>query len=563
MRIGLSWWLAVPLLAGCNQTARTGSSPGPAPAPTANATIRFEDVTARSGIRFKHFAGAQGKWLMPESVGPGGAFLDYDRDGNLDVLCIDGAAWDGRNPKATPRLFRNTGNGTFADTTLAAGLAFSVYGMGCAVGDYDGDGWDDVLITCLGPNRLLRNNRGKFVDVTAQSGLGKADKWDWHTGAAWVDYDRDGDLDLFVCRYVEWSPKKGIRCDSGAGHRTYCGPNQYQTVSSRLYRNQGGVFADVSQATGIDKALGKGLGILPLDENGDGWIDLIVSNDTTPTHLFRSVAGTREGERRFEEVALETGIAVSPEGKPRSGMGIDVADVTNDGKQYLAIGNFDKEGVALFEQMGATYTDQAVSRGASAPTMRKVTFGLSFLDADRDGWQDLFTYNGNVSPFASETGDGAVFKQTPVLLRNQNGQLSAIQPDPADPLNSPQVGRGCAVGDFDNDGRPDLLLFENQGTVRLLRNATSDAHHWLGLALKGKGKNRNAFGAVVFLTAGGKTQRRWVRSGGSYLCESDHRALFGLGGTPSIEKVEVLWPSGTRTDVPVTAIDRYLDVQEP
>lgn len=546
------------LAAGCRPAslpaaAKDTSAAGP--------PIRFEDVAQEAGVRFTHFNGADGRYLMPESIGSGGAFLDYDGDGWLDVLLVNSAHWPDRPGKAyTPALYRNEGNGSFKDVTAAAGLQTTMYGLGCAVGDIDNDGDDDLLITCLGSNRLFRNDgSGRFQDVTRGSGLETDRRWAYHTSAAWFDYDGDGLLDLFVCEYVKWSPETDIPCRSGSGKRIYCGPNQYQPVRSHCYRNLGsGKFREVSDQVGISRVTGKALGVLPLDYDGDGWCDLVVTNDTTPNHLFRNEQG-----KRFTEVAQEAGIAVDENGKARAGMGVHVADVRNDGNLAIGIGNFSKEGLALFTHLNPVFRDTAVSQGLVPASLHAVTFGLSFLDADRDGWQDLFTYNGHVDPHVEESGGPITYRQRPQLFRNHQGTFREVSEQAGEVFRTPQVGRGSAWGDFDNDGRPDLLLCENAGPARLLRNTTADTNHWLGIRLRGTRSNRNAYGAEVRLTANGLTQRRWVSSGGSYLSHSDSRSLFGLGSARAVERLEVRWPNGKTSTHPVSEVDRYIEVVEP
>lgn len=551
--------LGFALLAGCPARDRA-SFTGRDAAPAAASQIRFEDVTQSAGIRFQHYTGADGRYLMPESVGPGGAFLDYDGDGWLDVFVVNSSNWPDR-PAAgkTCALYRNQRDGTFRDVTREAGLAVQMYGQGCAVGDYDNDGRDDLLVTCLGPNRLFRNMGGKFVDETAGSGLGGSSRWAWHTSASWLDYDRDGLLDLFVCRYVKWSPETDVVCRNGDVNRTYCGPVQYVGEPSELYRNLGGGrFENVSRKSGIASANGKGLGVVPLDENGDGWLDLFVSNDLVANHLWRS-----EGGKRFKEVAQEAGVALADNGRPRAGMGVDASDTRNDGGLSFCIGNFAGEGLALFDRGSDFYMDRGGTAGLVPASLSRLTFGLVFLDADRDGWEDLFAYNGHVDPYAKDVDGNQIFRQLPQLFRNTNGTFQDVTAEAGDPLTQPQVGRGCARGDFDNDGRPDLLLCENAGPTRLLRNVSGEQGHWLGVRLVGARGNRNAYGAEVRLTAGGRTQRRWVRSGASYLSHSDSRALFGLGAATSIEKLEVRWPDGRTSQVTPEGIDRYLEVREP
>lgn len=550
-------------LAGCQQASKSPAPPSATPTAltAASSPIQFENVTAKAGIRFTHFAGANGRLLMPESVGPGGAFFDYDNDGWLDVFLVNSTTWPGQSaPDKTCALYRNQHDGTFRDVTREAGLTTPLYGQGCSVADYDGDGREDLLVTCLGPNHLFRNlGNGKFQDVSKSVGLSGGGAWDWHTSAAWFDYDRDGRLDLFVCRYVRWSPETDVECKAANGKRTYCGPVQYTPQPSVLYRQlPNGKFQDVSAATGIASAPGKGLGVVPVDEDGDGWVDLFVSNDLVANHLWRN-----ENGKRFREVAQESGVAVADSGNARAGMGVDVADYGNKNSLAFAVGNFAGEGLALFDRSSGTYVDAGRPTGLVPASLVRLTFGLAFIDVDRDGWSDLFTYNGHVDPHAGEGGESFKFRQPPQLFRNQQGSFVDVTTSAGEPLQEPQVGRGCAWGDFDNDGRPDLLLCENQGVTRLLRNTTPDTNHWVGLRLRGRGKNRNAYGAEVRVTASGLTQRRWVHSGSSYLSHNDTRALFGLGAADRIERIEVRWPSGRTSDVPATGIDRYLEVVEP
>jgi hypothetical protein len=498
---------------------------------------------------------------MPESFGAGGAFLDYDGDGWLDVYLVNGSNWPDRPmAKKTGALYRNQHDGTFQDVTHTAGLDLPMFGLGCAVGDFDNDGHDDLFLTGVGTKRLFRNTgKGKFINISVGSGLDRTAAWDYCSSAAWFDYDRDGRLDLFVGRYVDWSPQKDVPCRSGAGKRIYCGPNQYGPVRSQLFRNLGkGRFKDVSTETGIASATGKALGVLPIDENGDGWTDLLVTNDTTPNHLFRNQAG-----KRFSEVAQMAGVAVDENGRARAGMGVDVADIRNDGGLTFGVGNFAKEGLSLYERTGSLFTDQGAARGLVRSSLPNVTFGVVFIDVDRDGWQDLFTYNGHVDPEAAENGGSTTYRQLPQLFHNISGTFADTGALAGPTFQLPQVGRGCAWGDFNNDGKPDLLLCENAGPARLLKNVTTDQHHWLGLRLEGSRSNRNGYGAEVRATAGGITQRRWIRSGGSYLAHSDTRALFGLGATAAVDRLEVRWPSGAVSVEEHLTPDRYLTLREP
>ena len=542
--------LVLTVLAACRRNQPQGQ-PGRPP--------QFEDVTASAGIQFTHNTGAFGEKWMPEIVGPGCAALDYDQDGLFDLVLVNGSAWPGKPGTLTyPALYRNLGDGRFDDVTESAGLKVASYGMGVAVGDYDNDGWSDLLITALGGCRLFHNDKGRFVDVTEAVGLGDMPAEAWHTSAAWLDYDRDGKLDLFVGRYVPWTPGTNIACTGPKHKLIYCGPMPYPRSSSVLFhQEEDGTFRDVSEESGIAAAKGKALGVLPLDENGDGWPDIYVANDAVPNHLFRNLGGTR-----FEEVAQLTGVAVSQAGLPRGSMGVDAADLFNDGGHVLAVGNLNGEGLGMFLRSGGgVYADQATALGAFAPSLSYVTFGVAFLDADGDGWQDFLAINGHVDDLIEETGASTTFAQLPLLLWNRRGTFEEVTSRAGAPLQKPLVGRGLAIVDWDNDGRPDALVTENRGEARLWRNVT-EFGNWVGIRLVGERSNRDGFGAEVWLSANGVTQRRWVRSGGSYLSSSDPRALFGLGNTSKVDRVEIRWPSGQVDVHRDVAINRYLRAVE-
>lgn len=546
--------LLLPLTVGGCQPKRATTQP------TAPPSIRFEEVTAPAGIRFQHHPGADGRFRIPETNGPGCALFDYDGDGLLDIFLVDSMSWPDRpQVGGKPALYHNEGGGAFRDATQEAGLAVRVYGQGCAVADFDNDGHPDLLLTCVGQNRLFRNQgNGAFKDVTAHSGLEANARWAWSTSAAWVDYNRDGKLDLFVGRYVRWSPEGEVPCYAASGKRTYCGPNQYLPDHCVLYQNLGGgKFRDVSRETGIAAPPAKALGVIPLDADGDGWPDLFVANDQIPNLLFHNEQG-----RGFREVALEEGVAVAATGRARAGMGVDAADVANDGNVAVTVGNFSGEGLALFTRSASGFSDRASATGLLAPSINRLTFGLAFLDADRDGWQDLVTSNGHVDPFVAEFGGGVTHRQPPQLFRNERGHFTDVSATAGPAFATAWLGRGCAAGDFDNDGRPDLLFCENGGPAHLLRNVTADAHHWLGVGLRGTRSNRDGLGAEIRLTAGGITQRRWLRSGGSFLSQGDPRALFGLGASSTVERLEVRWPSGAVSVRTALAVDQYLQLDE-
>jgi enediyne biosynthesis protein E4 len=517
----------------------------------------FSDVSSASGIRFRHHSGADRRKFMPETVGSGCAFLDYNGDGRLDVFFVNGTDWPGPAAKPhRPALYRNNGGGAFTDVTVEAGLAQDTYGMGAAVADYDNDGHPDLYLTCLGPNHLYHNNRdGTFADVTARSGtMGEpvepgGTRWKWSTSAAWFDYDRDGRLDLYVANYVRWTPKTDVYCATN-GVKGYCAPDSYEGVPSLLYHNEGdGHFKEVGQATGIGASMGKSFGVAAADYNEDGWPDLAIANDTTDNFLFVNQAG-----RGFEERGLEAGLARSRAGITRAGMGIDVADWQNNGRLGLVIGNFAREGLALFEGLGdGSFREVSAESGVGPPSLLYLTFGTFFFDYDLDGWQDLFAANGHIDDFI-ELKDAAVgYEEVPLLFRGgpeHHFQNVGSESGPA--FAKRRVLRGAARGDYDNDGDPDIAVVWNNRSGELWRNDGGNSRAWIGLALRGTRSNRDGIGAVVRMSAGRQTQTACRRSGGSFLSESDPRLHFGLGSASS-GSIEIRWPSGS--------VSRFADVK--
>lgn len=539
--LSLAAWMTVPLILGACGTHR------PAPAPIASP--QFTDVTRAAGIEFKHNSGARGRKYMPETVGSGCAFLDFDRDGWQDILLVNSRDWPGVSGEAgLPALYRNLGNGTFEDVTRKAGIAVSTYGMGAAVADYDGDGWDDLYLTNLGANILYHNERnGSFRDVTRSAGASGCsaagpDKvcWKWSSSAAWLDYDRDGRLDLFVCNYVRWSPERDLWCGV-RGQKGYCPPDRYEPQPCLLYRNVGnGRFQDVSRETGIDAHPGKAFGVAVADYNEDGWPDIAVANDTFPNFLFRNESG-----KRFVEDSVVAGIAVGEKGNPRAGMGIDAADWDNTGRPGLVIGNFSTEGLALYRGEGdGVFTDVSHSTGLAGPSLLFLTFGLFFFDFDLDGFKDVFAGNGHIDDLVNRRDSRITYEERPLLYRNIDGRsFQETAESCGAPLRERRVVRGCAWGDFDNDGDPDILGNCSNGAAFLWRNDVP-ARKWLRVVLEGKESNRSGIGAVVRLSAGSLRQTALVRSGGSFLSESDRRPLFGLGPHRHADSLEIHWPSG-------------------
>ncbi len=505
--------------------------------------FRLIDVTNSAGLHFRHNTGAFGGKLLPETLGSGCAFLDYDGDGWQDILLVNGMDWPGHHAqRSTVQLYRNNRNGTFTDVTHASGLdAVEIYGMGVAVGDYNNDGFPDVLITGVGQNRLFRNTgKGTFVDVTHSSGLGG--RTAMSTSALWFDYDRDGHLDLFVCNYVKWSQEHDVFCSLDGKHKSYCTPEAYRGETCWLFHNRGdGTFEDVTATSGIFDSSSKSLGVAMLDYDQDGWPDLVVANDTQPNKLYRN---NRNGT--FREVGVEAGIAFSTDGKARAGMGVDVADFTNSGKPGIAITNFDNEMVGLYRSSGKSgFDDVALAAGVGFPTKNMLGFGCVFADVNLDGMLDLVVANGHIDETVRNIHGNVGYAQPPQLFLNTgNGMFRDATSEVGSDFGKPRVGRGLAYGDFDRDGDLDLLLTTNNGPVYLFRNDQKSGNRSLRLKLIGTKSNRDAIGAMVTLESGGVTQSRMVKSGSSYLSQSELPITFGLGQREQAERIMVQWPSG-------------------
>jgi hypothetical protein len=503
--------------------------------------FRFTDVTSQAGIHFQHNSGAIGGKLLPETLGSGCAFLDYDRDGWQDILLINGADWPGHKKNhSTLRLYRNNGNGTFTDVTVRAGLDIEMYGMGVAVGDYNNDGFPDILITCVGQNRLFRNTgKGTFVDVTSTSGLGKREGFS--TSALWFDYDRDGLLDLFVCNYVKWSPEHDVFCSLDGKHKSYCTPEAYRGETCWLFHNRGdGTFEDVTAASGIFDSSSKSLGVALFDDNHDGWPDLLVANDTQPNKLYRN-----QHNGTFKDAAVEAGLAFSSEGKARAGMGVDVADFDNSGRPGVAITNFDNEMIGLYRMSGKSFEDIAPQSGVGIASRNSLGFGCSFLDVNLDGWLDFAVANGHIDETVRNIRGNVGYAQPPQLfLNNGKGSFHDVAAEVGGGFEQPKVGRGLAYADFDRDGDLDLLLTTNNGPAYLYRNDQLSGNRSIRFRLVGTKSNRDGIFASLRVFAGGITQSRIVKGGSSYLSQSELPVTFGLEKRDRIERVVIDWPSG-------------------
>jgi len=511
-------------------------------APASNLGFSLTDVTTSAGLQFHHNSGAYGGKLLPETLGSGCAFLDYDADGWQDILLINGMDWPGHTrQRSTLKLYRNNRNGTFTDVTRAAGLDLEMYGMGVAVGDYNNDGFPDILITCVGQNRLFRNTgKGTFVDVTQKSGLGKRQALS--TSALWFDYDRDGLLDLFVCNYVRWSPEHDVFCSLDGKHKSYCTPEAYRGETCWLFHNRGdGTFEDVTARSGIFDSSSKALGVAMLDFDRDGWLDLLVANDTQPNKLYRN-----QQDGTFRDVGMDAGIALSSEGKARAGMGVDVGDFLNSGTRGLAITNFDNEMIGLYrESKPGSYEDVSIQSGIGMASKSSLGFGCAFLDANLDGWLDLAVANGHIDETVRNIRGNVGYAQPPLLfLNNGKGNFRDVAADAGAEFVQAKVGRGVACGDFDRDGDVDLLITTNNGPAYLYRNDQSAGNRSVRFRLVGTKSNRDAIGAGVRIECGGVTQSRLVKSGSSYLSQSELPVTFGVGKRDAIDRVMILWPSG-------------------
>ncbi|MEO1365657.1 MAG: CRTAC1 family protein [Acidobacteriota bacterium] len=548
----LAWW-----------AAGRGDGPAPAvalvaPAPQkvaaagggAPPALPFTDVTAESGIDFVHRNGARGEKLLPETMGGGVVAFDADGDGATDLLFVSSAEWPGAAASGEPSLglFVNRGDGTFEDRTAAAGLDLALYGMGAAVGDYDGDGDPDLYLTALGENVLLRNDAGRFVDVTAEAGVGGAADA-WSTAAAFVDIDGDLDLDLFVCHYVVWSPEIDEQLDfrlDGVG-KAYGPPQNYRGTAPDLFRNDGGTFVDISRESGV-RVLGdtgepaaKALAVVPTDIDGDGLVDLLVANDTVRNFFFHN-----RGEGRFEEVGELYGLAYDRNGNATGAMGMDAAHHRNDHNLAFAVGNFANEMSSIYvaQDDPTFFVDEAIAEGLGAPSRLQLTFGLFFFDADLDGRQDLLQINGHIEERISAVDSSQSFEQPGQLFWN-SGEGGLVALEAVGDLARPMAGRGAAYLDADGDGDLDVAVAQNAGAAVLLRNDQATGNRWLGLRLVAPAPNTAAVGAWIEVeTAGMAAQRLEVRPTRSYLAQVSTDVTVGLGPHDAAERVQIRWPDG-------------------
>jgi len=507
--------------------------------------IHFRDITTQAGIHFTHNNGAFGKKWLPETMGPGCAFIDYDNDGYPDILLVNGEDWPGHNHAGptTPKLYHNNHDGTFTDVTRKAGLAVPMFGLGVAVADYDNDGFDDVFITALGQSHLFHNNgNGTFTDVTKAAGLWGPNEFS--TSAAWVDYDRDGKLDLVVANYVQWSEPGDLYCTLDGAHKSYCTPESYKGTAVRLWHNLGGgKFEDATQKAGLADPTSKSLGIAILDYNADGWPDILIANDTQPNKLYLN-----KKDGTFEERGVTSGIAFSEDGIARAGMGVDAADYDRSGQPSVIISNFANQMVSLYHNEGnGLFVDEAPQSEVGRATLVTLGFGCFFFDYDNDGWPDIFVADGHIEDQIEHVQKRVSYAEPAHLFHNLGGgKFQEVTAQMGQAFAAPRVARGAAYADIDNDGFLDVLVTTNAGPAYLFHNE-GGSNHSLRLKLVGTKSNRDGIGAVVRVTSGNNSkdkQSKMLRSGSSYLSQSELVLTFGLGAETKADSVEIQWPSG-------------------
>ena len=531
--------------------------------------IQFEEIAAKSGVRFTTANSPTSNKNQPETMVGGVALLDYDGDGYLDIYLVNGAAIPSlvkESPRYWNRLFRNNRDGTFTDVTEKAGVAGSGYGMGVAVGDFDNDGRPDIFVANVTGNQLFHNNGdGTFTDVTAKAGVSggllNGSKM-WSVGAGWLDYNNDGLLDLFVVNYCHWEVNKDPMCLLNGTVRGYCHPKYYAPLHNTLYRNNGdGTFTDVSEETGIAAKLGKGMSVSFADFDGDGFLDAFVANDTTPNFLFHNVGG-----KKFEDIAMEAGVAYSPSGKALSGMGSDFRDSNNDGRPDIWHTAIEHETFPLFLNRGSgNFSDSTAMAGLALATANMSGWGNGMFDFDNDGWKDLFVARSNVVDNISAVYPNRRFTEPNSIFRNmRNGRFEDVSSSAGADFQLEAAHRGVAFGDFDNDGRIDMVVTVLNGPVKLFRNITQSDNHWILLKLVGSKSNRMAIGAQIQITTeDGKSQWNQVSTAVGYASASDSRGHFGLGTNRRIRELSIRWPCGIKQQLRNLEADRILTIEEP
>lgn len=545
------------------------SKTAPPPGPQAPSPVTFTDITAQTKIDFKQSASVTSQKYLLESMGGGVAVFDYDNDGRLDLYFTNGARLDDPMPKGTApdkrdakfwnRLYHQKRDGTFEDMTMSAGVKGEGYSMGVAAGDYDGDGFIDLYVTAYGSNILYRNRGdGTFEDATRRGGVAGNG---WSTSAGFIDYDRDGRLDLFVARYADWDFEKGsIYCgDQRPGYRAYCHPDNFKGASNLLFHQKpDGTFEDVSASAKIADPNGKGLGVAFADFDDDGWMDILVANDSVRQQLYRN-----RGDGTFEDLALVAGVGYDENGKTFAGMGVDARDYDNDGLPDIFITALSNETYPLYRNNGDnSFTYTTNTTGIGQITLLYSGWGTRFLDADNDGWLDIFVAQGHVLDTIEKTSAYLKYRQTPLLMRNTGKGFVNVSATAGQPFSSPLAARGAAFGDLDNDGDTDIVIGVVEGLPVILRN-DGTRNHWLGISAIGAKSNREGLGARITVTeAGGRQQAHEVTKAGSYLSSNDSRIIFGLGAATSIKSVEIRWPGNRTQKIMNPGIDRYLTIKE-
>lgn len=550
----LVWSLGA--LAGCALLVSMAPTQSPPSHP------QFHNATRDAHISFVHFKGSQGVSTILEEAGPGVCVADFDGDGWPDIYFVNGRDLYHRGIETRNALYRNNHDGTFSDVTLTAGVPGTGYGIGCVWGDYDNDGHPDLYVTQYGKNVLYHNNgNGTFTDVTAKAGVDGMDfNTRFHSAATFFDYDRDGKLDLYVGGYANFGPESKRLCNIGYGVLASCRPLVYGGSPDILYHNNGdGTFTNVTKAAHIYQPKGLNLAAGAMDYDNDGWPDLFVANDGIEAYLYHN-----NHDGTFKEVALNSGIALTSDGSPMAGMCIAFGDYNNDGNLDLLITDFQMATDHLWRNDGTGFFDDVSERSGIARQTRQVlSFGGGFFDSDNDGWQDIFIANGHVYPDVEKTDPQVHYKQIDSLFHNErNGQFLDVTSSAGDGFATPYLGRGVAFFDYDNDGNVDVIVGNNGDPPLLLHNAGKPGNHYLGIQLIGTRSNRDAMGARVLVTVGGRTQVREISGGGSYLSQSDLRANFGLGTAASASAVEVRWPDGVRQRFTDLAADGYYRIVE-
>ncbi|MBM3777298.1 MAG: CRTAC1 family protein [Acidimicrobiia bacterium] len=520
--------------------------------------VTFTDVTAAARVTFTHNSGRSGNKYLPETLGSGGAFLDFDGDGRLDILLVNGRDWRPTGRRSLSALFRNTGNGTFTNVTAGSGLDVEMHGMGVAVGDYDNDGRDDVYITALEGDRLFHNRGGgRFADVTKVAGIANAA---FGTSAAWLDFDRDGRLDLFVGNYVQWTIAGDLWCTIDGVTKSYCTPESYRGVPSKLYHNLGGGrFEDVSHEAGIGDPTSKSLGVSVVDYDVDGWPDVFVTNDTQPHRLYRN---NRNGT--FTDQALTAGVAYGEDGVAGSARGADFSDYDRSGRPHLLVGNAPNQMLGLYHNEGnGLFVDEAPRSAVGRASLLTLAFGVFFFDYDLDGHPDILAANGHLQEEIGHVQSKVQFRQPPLLFRNVGqGKFEDSSGSVGAAFTRPIVGRGAAYGDYDGDGDLDVLITTNHGPAHLFRNDGGNTNNWISIRTRGVTSNRNGIGAVVRVRSASGTQWSAVRSGSSYCSESDLARTFGLAKDPVVSAIDIEWPSGARDRVANVPVNQAVTIEE-